>query len=216
MLAVSSRMRPNSGFAEDELMDETVFENFSLEMMTVTNGTLRVRHGALVRPLLLHGHPRTHMTWWQVANKLFSKFTIVCPDLPGFGQSYLPRDTPDHAGSSKRTKASDCMELMDYLGHHRFAVAGHDPGSYGAYRAAMDFPDRVERLIVMDGVPILEALERANEKFARLWWHWFFFGTSHRPERAIGADPDAWYVGSAQFMGKEAFNDYLVATRNRK
>ncbi len=192
-----------------------MFKDFSLEMIPVSQGTLRVRHGGSGPPLLLrHGHPRTHVTWWQIANRLASQFTIVCPDLRGFGQSFLPADTPDHIGSSKRAKAQDCIELMEMLGHRRFAVAGHDRGSYVAYRAALDHPDRVDRLVVMDGVPILEALERANEKFARLWWHWFFFGTPEKPERAILADPDAWYGGSPDSMGEEAFEDYRNATRD--
>lgn len=192
-----------------------MFNNFSLEMIEVSQGSLRVRHGGRGPPLLLlHGHPRPHATWWQVADRLVSQFTIVCPDLRGFGQSFLPPDTADHAGSSKRAKAQDCIELMEVLGYNRFAIAGHDRGSYVAFRAAMDHPDRIDRLIVMDGVPILEALERANEKFARLWWHWFFFGTPERPERAIRADPDAWYGGSPKFMGDEAFRDYRAATRD--
>lgn len=174
-----------------------------------------MRYGGHGPPLLLlHGHPRTHATWWQVANRLSSQFTVVCPDLRGFGQSFLPIDTCDHAQSSKRAKARDCVELMEILGHDRFSIAGHDRGSYVAFRAAMDHPDRIDRLIVMDGVPIIEALERADEKFARLWWHWFFFGVPEKPERAIIADPDAWYGGSPTFMGEEAFEDYRKATHN--
>lgn len=192
-----------------------MFEGFSLEMIPVSQGSLRVRHGGSGPPLLLlHGHPRTHMTWCRVADYLCSRFTVVCPDLRGFGQSFAPPDTADHSGSSKRAKAQDCIELMESLGHTRFSIAGHDRGCYVAFRAALDHPDRVERLVAMDGVPILEALERANERFARLWWHWFFFGTLERPERAILADPDAWYGGSPEFMGQAAYEDFRQATRN--
>jgi haloacetate dehalogenase len=192
-----------------------LFDQFHLTTVTVPAGTLRVRHGGAGPPLLLlHGHPRTHMTWGQVADLLAPHFTVVCPDLPGFGGSYAPADTPDHAGSSKRAKAQACVDLMHVLGHERFAVAGHDRGSYVAYRAALDHPDSITKLVVMDGVPILEALERADEKFARLWWHWFFFAVPEKPERAILADPDAWYGGSPRLMGAEAYADFRSATRD--
>jgi haloacetate dehalogenase len=136
---------------------------------------------------------------------------VVCPDLRGFGRSSVPPDTPDHAGSSKREKAQDCVELMAHLGFPRFAVVGHDRGSYVAFRTAMDHPDAVSHLAVLDGVPILEALERCDARFAREWWHWFFYAQADKPERAILTDPDAWYGGSAAAMGEEAFADYRTA-----
>lgn len=133
------------------------------------------------------------------------------PDLRGFGQSSKPADTPDHSGSSKRAKAADCVELMRRLGHQRFAIVGHDRGCYVAFRAALDHPAAISRLAVLDGVPILEALERCNDRFATLWWHWFFFGQLEKPERAILADPDAWYGGSPSAMGAEAYADFRNA-----
>lgn len=192
-----------------------MFTSFALETPVVSTGSMRVRHGGSGPPvLLLHGHPRTHATWWQVAERLAGSFCVVCPDLPGFGQSYIPEDTPDHYGSSKRAKANALVEMMTTLGHQRFAVVGHDRGSYVAFRMAMDHNDRVSRLVVLDGVPIIEALERADETFARMWWHWFFFGEPEKPERAILADPDAWYGGSPELMGEEAYADFRAATRN--
>lgn len=152
------------------------------------------------------------MTWGRVADLLSAHFTVVCPDLPGFGRSYQPADAPDHRSSSKRQKANACVEVMAHLGHRTFAVVGHDRGSYVAFRMAMDRPDVVSRLVIIDGVPILEALERADEKFARLWWHWFFFAVPEKPERAILADPLAWYgtLDSGQ-MGQEAYDDLVEA-----
>jgi haloacetate dehalogenase len=189
-----------------------MFEGFALEMIELPEATLRVRHGGSGPPvLLLHGHPRTHATWHRVAPLLAANHTVVCPDLRGFGQSSKPADTPDHAGSSKRAKARDCVALMQRLGFDRFAIVGHDRGAYTAFRAAMDHPDRISHLAVLDGVPILEALERCDARFARAWWHWFFFGQKGKPERAILADPDAWYSATAEQMGAEAYADYCEA-----
>ena len=181
-----------------------MFEGFTLEMIDVPEARLRVRHGGEGPPvLLLHGHPRTHTTWHKVAPLLAERYHVVCPDLRGFGQSSKPADRPDHAGSSKRAKARDCIQLMRRLGHERFALVGHDRGAYTAFRSAMDHPDAVTRLAVLDAVPILEALERCDARFAQAWWHWFFFGQPEKPERAILADPDAWYGNAPEKMGWE-------------
>lgn len=190
-----------------------MFEGFELDFVDLSEARLRVRHGGKGPPvLLLHGHPRTHMTWGQVADRLAPSFSVVCPDLRGFGQSSHPADAPDHAGSSKRAKARDCIELMARLGHDKFAIVGHDRGSYVAFRAALDHPDKITKLAVLDGVPIVEALERCDARFAELWWHWFFFAQPEKPERAILADPVAWYAATPEFMGEEAYRDFRSAT----
>ena len=189
-----------------------MFEGFRLEKISLPEATLRVRYGGSGSPLLLlHGHPRTHATWHRVALLLAQSHTVVCPDLRGFGQSSVPEDTDNHLGSSKRAKARDCIALMHHLGFERFAIAGHDRGCYTAFRTAMDHPAAVSHFIALDGVPILEALERCNSHFALEWWHWFFFAQPEKPERAINADPDAWYGYSAKLMGEEAFVDYQAA-----
>lgn len=189
-----------------------MFEGFDLDFIALSDVTLRVRHGGEGEPLLLlHGHPRTHTTWHRVAPLLATQFRVVCPDLRGFGQSSSPPDLANHAGSSKRAKARDCLELMARLGFDRFCVAGHDRGSYTAFRLAMDHPRAVQRLALMDSVPILEALERCTEKFARLWWHWFFFCQPDKPERAIMADPVAWYGADRETMGHDNYLDFLAA-----
>lgn len=194
-----------------------VFDGFHLQMIELPEATLRVRHGGSGPPvLLLHGHPRTHVTWHRVAPILARHHTVICPDLRGFGKSSIPNDAIDHAGSSKRAKARDCLALMRELGFDRFAVAGHDRGSYTAFRLAMDHPEAVSHLAILDGVPILEALERCNYRFATAWWHWFFFAQAEKPERAINADPNAWYAGSAELMGPEAFDDFQAAIHDPK
>jgi haloacetate dehalogenase len=190
-----------------------MFEGFALERVDLGGVTLRVRHGGSGPPLvLLHGHPRTHVTWHRVAPQLADRFTVVCPDLRGYGESSKPPTTPDHRPYSKRAMAADVVALLRHLGHERFAVVGHDRGCYVAARTALDHPDAVTALGVLDGVPIAEALARCDARFAASWWHWFFLGQTDKPaERVISADPDAWYRAGPEQMGAEAYEDYRRA-----
>src|SRR5947209_12344139 len=124
-----------------------MFEGFRLERIALPEATLRVRHGGFgPAVLLLHGHPRTHATWEHVAPVLARDFSVICPDLRGYGESSRPPDAHDHSTYSKRAMARDCIALMDVLGHERFAIAGHDRGAYVAFRTAIDYPGRVTRL----------------------------------------------------------------------
>jgi haloacetate dehalogenase len=194
------------------------FEGFTEERVEVGDGVvLRVRSGGDGPPVvLLHGHPRTHTTWHRVAPQLVAAgHTVVCPDLRGYGQSTKPPTAADHAPYSKRAMAQDVADLMRGLGHASFAVVGHDRGSYVAMRTALDHPAVVTHLAVLDCIPIVEHLERADARFAAAWWHWFFFAQPEKPERAILADPDAWYgaraPGKARVMGEENHADFLRA-----
>lgn len=189
------------------------FDGFQLDSIPTGEATLRVRYGGSGPPvLLLHGHPRTHATWHRAAPLLAQGHTVVCPDLRGYGGSSKPPDTEHHASYSKRAMAEDCVALMQALGHERFAVAGHDRGSYVAFRLAMDHPHLVTHLAVLDGVPIGEALARCTANFATRWWHWFFLGQTAKPaERVINVDPDTWYGFGPKMMGAEAFADYQRA-----
>jgi haloacetate dehalogenase len=194
-----------------------VFDSFTLEHVEVGEVTLRVRHGGEGVPVvLLHGHPRTHTTWHRVAPRLAESCFVVCPDLRGYGRSTLPPDEPEHAQSSKRRMAGDVIALMRHLGHERFAVVGHDRGSLVAFRTAMDHPRAITRLVIMDGLPVVEHLERLNETFVRSWWHWWFLGQTDKPaERVIGLDPDAWYrTPPAAEIGEENHADVWAALRD--
>jgi haloacetate dehalogenase len=168
-----------------------MFDDFVLEHVDVGEVTLRVRHGGEGPPVvLLHGHPRTHVTWHRVAPALAGEHTVVCPDLRGYGRS----SQPANGDYSKRAMARDVRELMAELGHDRFAVAGHDRGCYVAMRTALDHSEAVTHLAVLDGIPIGEALARADARFAERWWHWFFLAQTALPaEQVINADPEAWY-----------------------
>jgi haloacetate dehalogenase len=189
------------------------FEGFTLERIAAGGVELRVRYGGSGPPLLLlHGHPRTHATWHKVAPLLADRHTVICPDLRGYGESAKPPTTPDHEPYSKRAMAGDCVALMRALGHERFAVAGHDRGAYVATRLALDHPSAVSALIVMDAVPIGEALARCDARFATDWWHWFFFAQTAKPaEQFINADPDAWYKATSEHMEPRAWEDYQHA-----
>jgi len=120
-------------------------------------------------------------------------------------------DRPDHGQASKRAMANDAIALMAALGHERFTVVGHDRGAYAALRTALDHPDHVTHLVVLDAVPIGEALARTDARFAERWPHWFFFGLPDKPERAILCDPDAWYHNDPERMGAENYADYREA-----
>ena len=192
-----------------------MFEGFTLDTIELPDVRIRLRHGGSGPPvLLLHGHPRTHTTWYRVAPDLARDHTVVCPDLRGYGESSVPPDRPDHGQASKRAMAGDAVALMSALGHDRFAVVGHDRGAYAALRTALDHPDRVSHLVVLDAVPIGEALARTNATFAASWAHWFFFGLPDKPERAILCDPDAWYGNDPERMGAENYADYRRAIHN--
>jgi haloacetate dehalogenase len=190
-----------------------VFDGFALDLVESGDVTVRVRHGGSGPPLLLlHGHPRTHVTWHRVAPLLADRHTVVCPDLPGYGRSTAPPDRPRHEQASKRTMGRAMVALMRALGHDRFAVVGHDRGAAVAFRLAMDHPEAAGALGVCDGIPIGEHLARADARFAAAWWHWWFLGQTAKPaERVICADPDAWYTARADVMGEEAYTDLRAA-----
>ena len=194
-----------------------MFDGFTLERVPVGDVTLRVRHGGHGPPVvLIHGHPRTHTTWHRVAPRLSGSFSVVCPDLRGYGGSPAPPDAPSHAQAAKRAMAGDVVALMRHLGHEQFAVVGHDRGSLVAFRLAMDHPERVTRLVIMDGLPVTEHMERLNEPFVRDWWHWWFLTQSDKPaERVINLDPDGWYsLPPAEQMGSGNRADALAALRD--
>lgn len=193
--------------------DVIVFEGFALDDIDVGSLSIRVRHGGDGPPLLmLHGHPRTHTTWWRVAPVLAERHRVVCPDLVGYGRSSKPPTEADPPFSSKRSMAAAMFQLMAELGHERFAVVGHDRGSYVAFRMALDRPEPIDRLVLIDCVPIGDALRRADARFASRWWHWFFLGQRDVPaERVINLDPIAWYGGDPASMGAENYADYRSA-----
>ncbi|MCQ8240704.1 alpha/beta hydrolase [Rhizosaccharibacter radicis] len=180
------------------------FEGFSLQHTTIAGTRYRFRAGGAGRPLLLlHGQPQTHAMWHRVAPLLAAAgFHVVCPDLPG----HLP----------EAELALDLLRLMDALGHDRFGVAGHDFGAHVACRLSLDVPERVERLAVVEVVPVLDHVGRADMSFALSGYRGCWFGQLHpKPEALAVKAPDEWFRLAApdeprDFFDAEAVADYLL------
>jgi haloacetate dehalogenase len=154
--------------------------------------------------------------WHRIAPMLARDFTVVATDLRGYGESSKPETTPDHEPYSKRAMARDQVAVMRSFGFERFFVAGHDRGGRCAYRLALDHPERVLKLAVLDIVPTGEAFRRADMRFGLGFWHWFFLAQPHPlPERMIGADPDAFYFrGRRDLFHPDALQAYLRHVRD--
>src|SRR5437867_4299361 len=150
-----------------------MMDDFETAEVETGETTIFVRRSGSGSPLLLlHGFPQTHLMWRSVAPLLARKFTIVCADLRGYGRSGCPMSAPDHAPYSKRAMARDMVTVMERLGFPRFMVAGHDRGGRVAYRMALDYPDRIDRLAVLDIVATADAWDRADDRLALGYWPW--------------------------------------------
>ena len=200
-------------------MNDSLFdERFRLERRSVNGIEVSVRHGGEGPPLLLlHGFPQTHAIWHRVAPQLAPHYSLVMPDLRGYGDSAKPPSDAAHAPYSKREMARDMVELMRSLGHDRYFLCGHDRGGRVAHRLAVDHPAAVAKLMVLDISPTATMYERTNMQFATLYYHWFFLiQPEPLPEKLIGADPvfylrrkiDSWGVGGTQFFDPRALAEY--------
>jgi haloacetate dehalogenase len=171
-------------------VDAPLFGGVALERCRANGVDIAFRRmGAGPALLLLHGFPQTHAIWHRVAPALAQHFSLVLPDLRGYGDSAKPPTDADHAPYSKRVMAADCVALMAALGHERFAVCGHDRGGRVAHRLALDHPQRVARLMLLDIAPTRTMYERTTMEFARAYYHWFFLiQPAPLPETLIGAD----------------------------
>jgi haloacetate dehalogenase len=169
-----------------------MFEGFEQRRVAAGGTEINLRlGGAGPALLLLHGYPQTHVMWHRIAPRLAERFTVVCADLRGYGDSGRPPAGADHAGYSKRAMAQDMAEVMSGLGFARFSVVGHDRGARVTHRLLLDHGGRVDKAAVLDIAPTLDMYERTDRAFAEAYYHWFFLIQPHDlPERLIGADPD--------------------------
>lgn len=195
-----------------------MFEHFTQRRMAVNGTEIACRIAGQGEPLLLlHGHPQTQAIWHKVAPYLTSQFTVVLADLRGYGDSGKPEPDAEHLNYSKREMAQDQFELMAALGFNQFSVVAHDRGARVAHRLALDHPQAVKRLVLMDIAPTLSMYRQTTETFARAYWHWFFLiRPAPLPEALIMADADLYLrsvMGSRsagmQPFTEEAYADYL-------
>jgi haloacetate dehalogenase len=173
----------------------------SFKRVTLAPGGIRINTLVGGNPggtpvLLLHGYPQTHVMWHHVAPILARKHRVVLTDLRGYGDSGKPPGGPKHDAYAKRTMAYDQVLVMRDLGYAKFAVIGHDRGARVAHRMALDFPQAVSKIAVLDIVPTRHALRNADKEFGLAYWHWFFLAQPEPlPEHQIGADPVGWVRG---------------------
>ena len=169
--------------------------------------------------LLLHGYPETHIMWRKVAPQLAKKFTVVAADLRGYGDSSKPAGGGDHAAYSKRVMAQDQVEVMNSLGFQKFLVVGHDRGGRVAHRMALDHPDSVQKLVVLDIVPTYKVFHTVTKELATSNFHWFFLiQPEPLPETMIGNSAEFWLKSrfkavASGAIDKDAFAEYLRAFR---
>jgi haloacetate dehalogenase len=184
-------------------MSASAFSDFeAIELQTDETSIFLRRGGSGPALLLLHGFPQTHLMWRNIAPLLARDFTVVCADLRGYGRSGCPPSRADHAPYAKRSMARDMMAVMDGLGFPHFAVAGHDRGGRVAYRLALDHPQRVQRLAVLDVLTIADAWERADKRLATGYWPWSLLAQdAPLPERLVSAAPDAVVDSALQGWG---------------
>jgi haloacetate dehalogenase len=171
-----------------------LFPNFESHLIEVNGVKIMARKGGAGSPLLLlHGHPQTHSIWHRVAPHLAKSHSVVMTDLRGYGDSSKLQGLHDHSNYSKRTMALDQIELMRHFGFSEFDVLAHDRGARVAHRLALDHPNAVKRLVLLDIAPTLAMYEQTSNQFARSYWHWFFLiHAAPLPERLIEANPAAY------------------------
>jgi haloacetate dehalogenase len=168
-----------------------MFEGFTQRRIPANGININVRTKGDGPPLLLlHGYPQSHVMWHRVAGPLAERFTVVCADLRGYGDSDKPAGGGDHMAYAKRTMAQDMVEVMASLGFARFSVAGHDRGGRVAYRMAFDHPEVVTKVATLDIVPTHSQFRRMDWRGSLGGYHWYFLAQPEPlPERLIGFDP---------------------------
>ena len=195
-----------------------MFEGFEIRQIETSGTTINLVTGGSGPPLLLlHGYPQSHVMWHKIAPRLAQDFTVVAPDLRGYGDSGKPVGDPDHMNYSKRVMAQDQVDVMAALGFDQFLLVGHDRGARVSHRLTKDHPQRVQKLATLDIIPTRRMFQIVNQEMATNTYHWFFLIQPFDfPERVIGADPDYFIrrgfertKDSSQVFPPEALEEYV-------
>src|SRR5258708_24555505 len=185
------------------------FEGFKREQIKTSGATINVRYGGTGSPvLLLHGIPETHVLWRKVAPVLAQNYTLVIADLRGYGDSSKPPGGADHFGYSKRAMAQDQVEVMKHLGFDKFAVVGHDRGGRAAHRMALDHPDVLTKLAILDIVPTYTLYQHITQEFATVFYHWFLLVQPPPfPETLVANSAEYFLKSTLLWLGGHAITD---------
>lgn len=183
-----------------------MFESFESKRIKTSDTEINLKVGGNGPPLLLlHGYPQTHVIWHKIAPKLAEKFTVVVTDLRGYGDSGKPDSDAEHTPYSKRAMAADQVEVMSALGFDTFSVVGHDRGGRVAHRMVRDYPERIDKIAVLDIAPTATMYDATDKKFATAYYHWFFLiQPDGLPEHMIGCDPEFYLTRKIAKWGKDA------------
>jgi len=199
------------------------FNNFQLSNIKTKRGVIRYRKaGKGPALLMLHGNPQTHAMWHKVAPELINDYTVICPDIPGYGKTFKPKISDNHETYSKVNMALDIINFMELLGFDKFQIVAHDRGARIAHRIALDFPEKVIKMMLLDIIPTIEHFERTNMEFAMGYYHWFWLAQrSPIPESVINKAPEEWFFAHTSreekdknFFDPIALNDYLDCVKN--
>jgi len=199
------------------------FSDFELTNLKTQRGLVRYRKaGKGPALLMLHGNPQTHAMWHKVAPKLIKEYTVICPDIPGYGKSFKPDIKENHEPYSKVNMASDMINFMELLGFDEFYILAHDRGARIAHRLALDYPKKIIKMILLDIIPTIEHFERTNMEFAMGYYHWFWLAQKYPiPESVINKAPEEWFFAHTSrekkdkdFFHPTALNDYLDCIKN--
>ena len=199
------------------------FSEFELSTIKTKRGIIRYRKaGKGPALLMLHGNPQTHAMWHKIAPKLVNEYTVICPDIPGYGKSFKPKIIESHEPYSKVNMASDLINFMELLGFDKFYILAHDRGARIAHRLALNYSKNVIKMILLDIIPTIEHFERTDMEFAMGYYHWFWLAQrSPVPESVINKAPEEWFFAHTSrekkdkdFFHPMALSDYLECIKN--
>jgi haloacetate dehalogenase len=192
-----------------------MLSNFKQQIITTTQVQINTFVGGKGFPLLLlHGYPQNYYMWHQICDRFSEDFTVIMTDLRGYGDSSKPPVNPDSRNYSKRVMAQDQVEVMSSLGYEQFYLVGHDRGARVAHRLTLDYPQKVEKLALLDIIPTYELYKATDREFATAYYHWFFLIQPHPfPETLINSNSEYYLRHCLENWSKVkgAFSDNAIS-----